>query len=236
MKTIHCLIVDDEPLAREIIATHITKIPNWNVIGSYMDAESAYEFLMKHSIDVIFLDIQMPVISGIEFLQSLKNPPMVVFTTAFSDYALKGFDLNAVDYLLKPITFARFCQAVEKIQEKLEAKLPGISDQDSDVDYFFIKQDGKLIRINFESIQYIKAEQEYSYLITSEAQLLVSMHLKLLEQQLPKSRFTRIHRSYIVPHDQTQSIHGNILELQSGLQLPIGSTYKETLLKKLNIR
>lgn len=237
MRSIHALIVDDEPLAREIIDTHIQKVPNWTVVASCMNAEEAFEALLTHKVDVMLLDIQMPVISGIEFLQSLKNPPLVIFTTAYSEYALKGFELNVVDYLLKPISFHRFFQAVEKVQEKLLSKdKEGKSKANPDKTYMFVKLDGKLLKVNFSDILYIKAEQEYSYIYTHQEKLLVSMHLKLLENILPETLFTRIHRSYIIPQERVTSMYGNMIQIGQDIELPIGSTYKDKLLEKLDIK
>lgn len=236
MKRIHALIVDDEPLAREIIETHIQKTPNWKVVETCINAEEAYEALLKHDIDVLFLDIQMPVISGVEFLQSLRNPPLVIFTTAYSEYALKGYELNVVDYLLKPISFHRFFQAIEKANTMLMATNEEITKGTGEIPYFFVKHEGKLVKVVFSEIVYIKAEQEYSLIFTKSGKLLVSMHLKLLEKILPQKTFTRIHRSYIIPQEITTAIQGNTVLIGEGVQLPIGNKYKENLLLKLNIK
>ena len=236
MKEINVLIVDDEPLAREIIQTHLTKIPNWNVVETCINAEEAFEALLKHKIDILFLDIQMPVITGIEFLESLQNPPLVIFTTAYSEFALKGFELNAVDYLLKPFSFARFYQAIEKVNTQLEVKNDASNTTSKEVTYLFVKHDGKLLKISFSDILYIKAEQEYSSVFTKNGKLLVSMHLKLLQSLLPEKQFTRIHRSYIVPHEIITSVYGNTVQIGTEMQLPIGSKYKEELLLKLKIK
>ena len=235
MKTVNVLIIDDEPLAREIIQTHLKKVPNWHVVDTCINAEEAYETLLNNAIDVIFLDIQMPVITGVEFLQSLQIPPLVIFTTAYSEYALKGFELNVIDYLLKPITFGRFLQAVEKANDKL-ASISKVSETKHESTYFFVKQDGKLLKINFDDILYVKAEQEYSFVFTETERLLVSMHLKLLENILPESLFTRVHRSYIIAHQNVVSIYGNRVQIDEDTQVPIGNTYKDALFKKLNIK
>lgn len=235
MKTVNVLIIDDEPLAREIVHTHLEKFPNWNVVRHCINAEEAYEALINYTIDVIFLDIQMPIITGVEFLQSLQNPPLVIFTTAYSEYALKGFELNVIDYLLKPISFGRFSQAIEKANAKLTSLTPDVKSKTAST-YFFVKQDGKLLKVVFSEIRYIKAEQEYSFIFTKTEKLLVSMHLKLLENILPETLFTRIHRSYIVPHENVISIYGNTIQIDSDTQIPIGNTYKDRLLSKLNIK
>lgn len=236
MKTVNVLVVDDEPLAREIIKTHINKIPNWHVMEACANAEAAYEVLVKYDIDVVFLDIQMPVVSGVEFLQSLSNPPLIIFTTAYSEYAIKGFELNVVDYLLKPVAFDRFCQAIEKANKELASGDKESKMNTDDVSYFFIKHDGKLLKLNFSDILYVKAEQEYSTIFTKKEKLLVSMHLKILQNILPEKVFTRIHRSYIIPHEFATAIVGNMVQIGDTIELPIGNKYKEILLQKLNIK
>lgn len=233
---INALIVDDEPLARDIIKAHLNEIPEWNLVDTCMNAEEAYKALIKHKIDVVFLDIQMPDTTGVEFLSSLKNPPLVIFTTAYSEYALKGFELNVIDYLLKPISFGRFFQAIEKVNKELLVNNSSNKEDQKEASYLFVKNDGKLLKLNFSEILYIKAEQEYSYVFTKTKKLLVSMHLKLLEGTLPEKLFTRIHRSYIVPQEIITSVYGNTIQIGEDIQLPIGSKYKENLLQKLKIK
>lgn len=235
MNTVKCLIVDDEPIAREIVLSHVGKVPNWEVEAQCINAEEAYEILLKKVIDVIFLDIEMPEISGIEFLQSLKKPPLVIFTTAYSEYALKGFELNVVDYLLKPIAFNRFFQCIEKANLMLEAKSQDKQSKRLSTPYLFVKHAGKLKKINFEDIIYVKAEQEYSLIVLRDTKVLASKHLKLLLEELPEEDFTRIHRSYILSHHKISSISGNQIQLEDGTDLPIGSKYKEELIEKLRI-
>ena len=235
MKTIKCLIVDDEPIARDIIASHLSKVNHWHIVKSCMNAEEAYTTLLHEDIDVVFLDIEMPETTGIEFLQSLQNPPLVIFTTAYSAYAMKGYELNVVDYLLKPISLPRFFQAIEKTQKMLDL-LDKTPPSDSPArSFIFIKHKGKLQKVEFSDISYIKAEQEYSLIVTSKAKLLASRHLKLLLTELPHEQFTRIHRSYVVAHQKISTISGNQVVLEGGIKLSIGSTYKEALLAKLKI-
>jgi DNA-binding LytR/AlgR family response regulator len=235
MKIINSLIVDDEPLAREIIQSHLSKIPNWSVADTCVNAEEAYEALLKFDIDVIFLDIQMPIITGIDFLKSLKKPPHVIFTTAFNEYAIKGYELNVVDYLLKPILFNRFYQAVEKVNEKL-ANEKGIESVKEESTYFFFKYNGKLLKITFDDIIYVKAEQEYSFIYTKEDKFLVSMHLKRMQEILPEIDFLRIHRSYIVAKDKITAILGNTVQIDDSINLPIAKNSKSSLLHSLKIK
>lgn len=235
MKIVNALIVDDEPLAREILQSHLNKVPNWSLVDSCINAEEAYEALLKFDIDVIFLDIQMPIVSGIDFLQSLKNPPLVIFTTAFNEYAMKGYELNVVDYLLKPILFHRFFQAIEKVNEKLANERDHSGQKEANT-YFFFKCNGKLLKIIFDDIFYVKAEQEYSFIHTKTDKLLVSMHLKKVQEILPKNDFLRIHRSYIIAKNKVTSITGNTIQMDNGASLPIAKKNKSDLLNSLNIK
>lgn len=202
-----------------------------------MNATEAYEALHQHHIDLIFLDIQMPVIVGTDFLRSLRNPPLAIFTTAYQQYAVEGFELNSVDYLLKPVTYDRFYRAIEKVKERLAYKSavqPSAPSQTQLIDYIFIKQDTKLVRVNYSQINYIQAEKDYSSVYLEGKRLLASMHLKLFEDTLPKEKFKRVHRSYIVNISKILSIKGNIAEL-GDTEIPIGASYRDDLLAALRI-
>jgi DNA-binding LytR/AlgR family response regulator len=232
MNEIKCMVVDDEPIARDILKNHIAATPGLVLLKSCMNATEAYEGLHAHGIDLIFLDIQMPVITGTDFLRSLRNPPLVIFTTAYHNYAVEGFELNSVDYLLKPIIYERFYQAVQKVQERLVAK--PVHKQTAPVDYIFIKQDSRLVRIYYDQICYIEAEKDFSTVFTPEKKWLAGMHLKMFETMLPDTHFIRVHRSYIVNLAKITSINGNIAELGK-IEVPIGANYKSELLKKLGV-
>ncbi|MXV15655.1 response regulator [Pedobacter sp. HMF7056] len=233
----NCMVVDDEPIARDILASHIEQTPGLELAKSCMSATEAYEGLHQYKVDLIFLDIQMPVITGSNFLRSLRNPPLVIFTTAYQQYAVEGFELNSVDYLLKPITYDRFYQAIEKVKERLAYKSavrPSVPSQTQSIDYIFIKQDTKLVRVNYNQINYIQAEKDYSSVYLEDKRLLASMHLKLFEDTLPKASFIRIHRSYIVNLTKIVSIKGNMAELVD-IEIPIGANYRDDLLAALRI-
>jgi DNA-binding LytR/AlgR family response regulator len=232
MNEIKCMVVDDEPIARDILKNYIAATPGLVLLKSCMNATEAYEGLHAHEIDLVFLDIQMPVITGTDFLRSLRNPPLVIFTTAYHNYAVEGFELNSVDYLLKPIIYERFYQAVQKVQERLVTK--PAHKQIAPVDYIFIKQDSRLVRIYYDQIRYIEAEKDFSTVFTPEKKWLAGMHLKMFETMLPDTHFYRVHRSYIVNLTKITSINGNIAEL-GNIEIPIGANYKNDLLKKLGI-
>jgi DNA-binding LytR/AlgR family response regulator len=229
---IKCMIVDDEPLARDVLKNHIAATPGLVLLKSCMNATEAYEGLHQFEVDLIFLDIQMPVITGIDFLRSLRNPPLVIFTTAYHNYAVEGFELNSVDYLLKPITYDRFYQAIEKARERSEWK--ATKKPQSVVDYIFIKHDSKLQKIMLQQILYIEAEKDFSTIFYDDKKLLAGMHLKMIEAMLPPDQFLRVHRSYIINLSKISSITGNMLELNRK-EIPIGANYKDELMKRLGI-
>lgn len=237
MKEINCMVVDDEPIARDILARHIAQTSGLTLVKNCINASEAYEGLHQYKVDLMFLDIQMPVITGTDFLRSLADPPLVIFTTAYEQYAIEGFELNSVDYLLKPITYERFSQAIQKVNERISYKLKLGSQQAEQTipaDYIFIKQDTRLVRVNFGQIRYIAAEKDYSSVYLEDKRLFASMHLKLFEDMLPKDKFLRIHRSYLVNLSMIRAIKGNLVEIGSE-ELPIGANYKEALLKVLGI-
>jgi DNA-binding LytR/AlgR family response regulator len=232
MKKWTCIIVDDEPLARELVKSYVDKLAHWEIKALCRSVADAYEALYQNGIDVIFLDINMPDKSGIEFLSTLKNPPHVVFTTAYAEYAAKAFDLRAVDYLVKPITEERFQEAIDKV-ERLHASndAPGPVQQP---DHVFLKQDARLVKVPFDDILYVEALKDFSKVYRTEKPMLVSMHLKMLEDLLPSDRFLRIHRSYIVALPAITALQGNVVEIGKQ-ELPVGATYKDELLKRLGI-
>lgn len=232
MNEIKCMIVDDEPIARDILKKHIEATPGFLLLKSCMNATEAYEGLHQYQVDVVFLDIQMPVITGIDFLKSLRNPPLIIFTTAYHQYAVEGFELNSVDYLLKPITYARFYQAVQKVKERIEAR--SIKKTALLTDYIFIRQDSRLMKINHHQIHYIEAEKDFSSVYFDDRKLLAGMHLKMFEAMLPAEQFCRIHRSFIINLSKITSINGNTAELGKK-EIPIGANYKDDLIKKLGI-
>lgn len=231
---ISCIVVDDEPIARDILKSHLRKLPDFVLVDECINATQAYETLHKQRIDVMFLDIQMPIITGTEFLRSLRNPPLVVFTTAYPDFALIGFDLNSTDYLLKPITFERFLQATEKIRERLI--LPKqIKQTGAERTHMFVKQNNKLIRINFDDIVYVEAQRDFSMVyLTDSTSKMVGMNIGVIENILPQPAFLRVHRSFIVKLDVIHAIVGNILKTDL-TDIPIGPNYRERLLSLLNI-
>lgn len=237
---IKAIIVDDEPLALEVLETFISRIPEIQLVKKCENAFEANEALKNNHVDLMFLDIQMPQLSGIDFLKTLSNPPCVIFTTAYPDYAVEGFELNAVDYLLKPISLERFMKAVNKVSEKLAAKRSDNENNHSaDVvdDFFFVKADKKLVKINFDDILYIEGLKDYVIIRQETGRVITLQTMKSLEDRLPVTKFKRVHRSFIVNIKKITAILGNMVELMEGgkvKQLPIGKNYRDELLEMIN--
>ncbi|MBK7474492.1 MAG: response regulator transcription factor [Haliscomenobacter sp.] len=242
---IKVIIVDDEPLAQDVLETYIEKIPELQLVGKCSNALEANEMLKQEAVDLMFLDIQMPQLTGIDFLKTLSKPPLVIFTTAYSNYAVEGFELNALDYLLKPISLERFMKSVNKAAEQLEllrkeTPAPAALEDPSSGDageYFFVKADKKLIKVNFQEIIYIEGLKDYVIIRMDNQRVITLQTMKSLEDKLPISKFKRIHRSYIVNIDKINAIVGNMIEVMEKGQakhLPIGKNYRDELLDMIN--
>ncbi len=239
---IKCLVIDDEYLAREYIKNYISKIPELELLGEFNSPLKATELIKSGHVDLLFLDIQMPDITGVEFLKSLTHKPEVIFTSAYQEYALEGFNLSAIDYLLKPFAFDRFFQAINKVIDKFENKnniseplqTPGQSQTSFEDTYLIIRADRKLYKINFDDIKYIEGQKAYVTFHTIKKRITALASLKELEEALPKKQFVRIHKSYIVAIEKILSLEGNIIEVDN-IKLPVGKNYKETVLKIFGI-
>lgn len=236
------LIIDDEPLALDVLETYIAKMPDLNLVGRCSNALEANELLRKHDVDLIFLDIQMPQVSGVDFIKALQNPPLFIFTTAYSNYALEGYELNAIDYLLKPISIDRFMKAVNKALEQFELRRreenaePG-SSTESGEGFFFVKADKKLVKIKYDEILYIEGLKDYVIIRLEVGRVVTLQTMKSLEDKLPANKFKRIHRSYIVSIDKIHAVDGTSVDLyEKGIikQLPIGKNYRDEILEIVN--
>ncbi|MBX2942996.1 MAG: response regulator transcription factor [Cyclobacteriaceae bacterium] len=224
---INCLIVDDEPLARNLLSDYVKKIPYLNLIGTTGNAISAMSILRENTIDLILLDIQMPELTGINMLKALQKKPMVILTTAYSEYALESYELDVLDYLLKPITFERFLKALEKVN----LRLPNNVGPDPAIEippaFVFVKDGTKLVKVNLEEILYVEGLKDYVTIHTRQQKIVSLQRLKALEEQLPTEKFIRIHNSYIIALDAINAIYKN--EVQIGaVRLPISDSYKKS--------
>lgn len=228
---IRCLIVDDEPYARKLLEEFVQKTEELTLIGSANNAMEARTILAKQKVDILFLDIQMPELTGIDFLKSSTRTPLVVFTTAYAEYALQGFELDAVDYLLKPFDFNRFLKAVNRINERFQSKQLTPNPASSAKDYIFVKDGTRLVKIELNSILYIKGSREYVTFVTKTGRVMSLMAMKQLEQELNED-FIRIHNSFIIRIAAIDSISKDEVHIGNEV-LPISNTYKKALLQKL---
>lgn len=233
MLKINCLIIDDEPIARQGLQEYIEEIEFLQLVGQAENPLRALDFLNQQTIDLIFLDIEMPKISGIEFLKTLKNPPLVIFTTAYPQYALKGFELDVLDYLVKPIAFERFIKAVYKSRDFLELKSKALDNQAiKPSEYFFVKCDNKYEKITYQELLFGEALQNYVILHTASKKYITYLTLKNLEEQLPDNQFIKVHKSFIVAIDKIDHIEGNEITIQNR-KIPISRTMREEVLQKI---
>ncbi|MFZ5972005.1 MAG: LytR/AlgR family response regulator transcription factor [Bacteroidota bacterium] len=228
--TISCLIVEDEPLARNLMTEYVRKVPFLNLVKACANPIEALEILRSTPIDLLFLDVQMPEITGISFLKSLQKKPQVVLTTAYSEYALEGYELDVADYLLKPITFDRFLKAVDKVSQRLQPPtLPAdapYSFAEPVPDYIFVKDGTKLVKIRWADILYIEGLKDYVTIHTRQQKVISLQRLKVMEEQLPADKFMRIHNSFIVALDAIDVVMKD--KVQIGAQfIPIGDTYRK---------
>ena len=238
MKELSCLIVDDEELARTLLGNYVKRLPYLNLVGKCSNPIEALQLLQQQSVDLIFLDIQMPEMIGTDFLKSLSLKPMVVFTTAYAEYALEGYELDVVDYLLKPFPFERFLKAVNKASDlaKLKAQEtsnPILSKKEAiNKDYILVRSEHKLHRISHDDILYIQSMREYVAYYTRNGRILSLGSLKKLEVDLPQDLFLRIHKSYIISKAKATILEGNMVHIGEE-KIPIGASYREAVLKLL---
>ncbi len=226
-----CIIVDDEPLAREGIEINTKEMGFLEVVGSFGTAMKANQFLSENSVDLMFLDIQMPGITGLEFIKSLKVRPLIILTTAYPDFALEGFELDVVDYLLKPVRLNRFTKAVNKAKELYELyKSNDNQIQEIGEEYIYIKSERKYIRVFFKDINYIKGLKDYVMIYTSNSMIITAMNIKTIYSQLPHHIFARVNKSYLININFIDSVETDFIQL-AGKEIPLGATYKENFIK-----
>ncbi len=238
MKT-KCLIVDDEPLARDLMRSHISKLENFQIVAECGDAMKALQELHKNPVDLMFMDIQMPQITGIEFLKTLKNPPRVIITTAYREYALDGFELDVVDYLLKPITFERFLKSVNKYYQANLDEGPGMapaySATQNDEAFIYVKENKKVMKVHLSEILYIEGLSEYVQIYTDSRKIITKCSMNHMEEKLPEEGFMRIHKSFIVSLSKIEAFTSSSIDVP-GKELPIGRSYKNSVIEALQLQ
>ncbi|MNU87642.1 Sensory transduction protein LytR [compost metagenome] len=227
---IKCVIIDDEPLAVQLIEDYATKMSSLQVLYAGSDVHQAIHVVSTQEVDLIFLDIQMPELTGMELMQIFNRNNNFIITSAYSQYALEAFQFHVVDFLLKPITFNRFYQSVEKFIQWRDNFVPA-SEQ---TDHLFVRADRKHYKIMFDNILYVEGLKDYIRIHTKDEKIMVLENMKDLLEKLPPSRFIRIHRSYIIPTDKIKLIEGNQIQMQNREYLPIGETYKKVVAEWLN--
>ena len=234
----NCLIIDDEHLARQLISAYADKLPDLQVIGTCENATQAISILQNQPVDLLFLDIQMPDLTGLELIKTLKHKPMVILITAYAEFALEGYQLDVIDYLLKPVAFERFVQAVNKAADRLnltrkaeQANHP--EEIKVEKDHFFVKVDYKLVKIRFEDILYVEGMREYVNIQTAERRHIVYYSMKNMEKVLGE-KFIRCHKSFIISLNKIDSLYGNMIEIGEK-EIPIGKSYKETVMARIEM-
>jgi DNA-binding LytR/AlgR family response regulator len=229
--SIKCVAVEDEPFALEKIKAFISRLPQLDLLQSFRSARPAIEFIRETPVELIFLDIQMDDITGIEMVEQLVTKPQFIFTTAYNDYAIRAFELAATDYLLKPYTFERFCQAVNKAAEYIQWQNSAMISSKSETGYMFLKSGYKLVKVMTDEILYIEGMRDFQSIVTKENKVLVSSTFQELEKMLPKS-FIRCHKSFIVAASKIESIENDRIKI-AGKLIPVGDSYKESFYNQL---
>ncbi|MGC3947532.1 MAG: LytTR family DNA-binding domain-containing protein [Chryseolinea sp.] len=235
----NCLIVDDEPLARNLLSDYVRKVPQLNLVDTLSSSLQVMDALRNNEIDVMFLDVQMPDLTGISLLKALQKKPLIILTTAYSEYALEGYELDVADYLLKPITFERFLKAVEKVTQRLSERsatvapvVPSVppahkSGVEAAQPFVFVKDGTKLIKLRIDDILYVEGLKDYVTIHTKAQKVVSLQRLKALEEELPADKFIRVHNSFIVAFNAIDVIHKNDVQVGATM-IPIGETYKKS--------
>ena len=232
--TIRCLIVDDEPPAREIIRRYIEQVPTLQLAGECANAIQAFTFLQQQPVDLLFPDIRMPQLNGNDFLKTLKKQPKVIFTTAYSEYALEGYELDAIDYLMKPVHLDRFLKAVNKAYEQVDVKsdIPVATEEKKNESFVYFRADRKMVKVMLQDIFYIESMKDYVKVFTSNGTIITKQSISSVEAMLPEKNFIRTHRSFIVSLDKIKSFTAELIEI-STTEIPVGKLYRNGVMKVL---
>ena len=234
---LRCLVVDDDPLSVQVVLNCIANTPFLTAAGSFTNPVEAAESLRTDPVDLLFLDVEMPVLSGLDLLRTLQHPPLVVLITSSKNYAVQAFEQAVVDYLVKPVSYPRFLQASQKALEATERQAATSADAIEapapDADYTFVKADNKLVRVNFDDVRYVEALGDYVHIVTGQSKLIIYSTMKAVEEKFPTSRFVRVHRSFIVNFNRIQALEDNSVIVESK-HIPVGQTYLREVMQRLN--
>ena len=235
---IKCLLVDDEPLAMEILESYINQVPDLELVGKCESALKAYEILRQQEIDLIFLDIEMPQLNGIEFINTLEKTPNVIFTTAHRHYAFEGYELDVLDFLLKPVSFGRFLKSINKLHrsstsQEAETESGDELEKSDKMTFIYVKEDKKMVKIYLEDVLYIESLKDYVCIHTKTRKIVTKQQISYLEQKLPEDDFMRVHRSFIIAIRKIKAFNSSQIELDGQKELPIGRSYKPKVLERL---
>jgi DNA-binding LytR/AlgR family response regulator len=230
---IKCIIVEDETLAQNVLQSHLQKVDKLELVAICNNALEAKDVLNKYDVDLMFLDIQLPGMTGLNFLRSLSAPPLVVLTTAYSEYAVESYEFNIIDYLLKPVSFERFCKAIDKIVDGRLIAQVAEAKNNLPTDHIFIKSNSKFFKVNFSEIIFIEGMKDYLKIHTREQRLVTLQTMNDMEKILPAKQFIRVHKSYIISMAHIKSIYGNSIEMENET-IPIGINYKEKVAQLIN--
>jgi DNA-binding LytR/AlgR family response regulator len=232
--TIRCLIIDDEPIARQIVETYCGYLPELEIVASCQDALEAKQVLQKDHVDLIFIDINMPVLNGLAFIKTLRQKPQVIFTTAYKEFAHEAFDISACDYLLKPFSLERFIMAVDKAKDKLVKDSPGVQMPVTD-SFIYVRSEGKIFKVDFNALHYAEASGNHVKIVMDDRQLTTSMTFASFEELLPRAKFIRVHRSFIINKSKISVIEGNRIVIGT-VEIPIGANYRDPLFLEIGIK
>ena len=236
MPSIKCVILDDEPIGREILENFVKQIDFLETVAVCEDAFEALKILENNQVDLLISDIQMPKINGLELVRSLPSPPVIIFVTAHDQFAVNSFELGVVDYLLKPVSFERFLKAINKAKLQIEMHRKVLLNSNAEnADYMFIRANNKLIKIDYSGILYIESLRDYIKIFASGKTLITYSSMKSIEEKLPSNQFVRIHNSYLVSISSVKAVKGNMIEMVNGESLPISLTHKNKLFSALQI-
>ena len=240
--SIRCIAVDDESLALAVVENHIKKVSDLELLQTFDNAIAAFEFLQQHKVDLVFLDVEMPNLTGIDFLKTLENPPKAIITSAKKDYAADGFELNVVDYIIKPVTFERFLKAINKFKKYHDTEVsgkektlkPNAADKsEKQKPFIYVNENKKMVKIMLSDILYIESIKDYVKIYTKEKTVMTKQQLSYFEENFPKDQFLRVHRSFLIALNKVEAFNASLIEINKK-ELPIGRSYKTEVLEILN--